>query len=1025
MKIAIMKRLIVFVAVMFTLVPSAFAKESKIEAEDKYSLFWDTRKTRNEATKEQKKTHLENSKQGLEDRWTKEIKEASLADEQELNDLASKYREEINSARNEDVRFNLRLNLAIVLARIAMLFPGQMEKIHYLEEALKITEKINAEDRNNENRDKSLYLQAAILADLDRESDAVEVWGKLAQEEFESVFRWKALVEVGDYHFRRDNFSSALKFYESAKKIGRDLWEETDRLRMVEYRAAWASYYSSDAKKVIVNCLPLFSQQDYIISDFKERKLVKEDAVELIAWAFFHLDDLNYTKASFNRQEIKPYSVKISIEVMKRYTDKREFEKAGEIGEYVYNKNSLDPDSPQLLSELQELYEKADELEKRNVVWKRLADMLVKSSVWRVKNKETIEKVVAMEELSDKAAHQLADFYFERGNKTGSPEDYAEAASVLELVTQNPLPGKNEDADLLRLGHSYYYAGQFGKASEVYANVKSKSGSNGSLPQIAAYQSVLASEKIWRESFAQAAQAGKVPAGDKVILEKLATLERNVADYVSRYGSTLSQSVDLVLMAAAANSDHERHDRAVSLWSDSLAMKPNAFQRSIAIRSILMETVERGDNDLVIKRAMAFLRSEEWNAVSVDLQKEVLGILGKATLDKAGMLADLGKAKEAGDLLLSVGSEFEGIYQREKILRDGGYMLAMAGDWDIAKDTADIYLANKDYEKYRPDMLYLKGRSFESMIQFDSAANTFINLAQKYPGYDKSESGLMRAEKLAIADDDYPTAARATIILATRPEYKQCKEDCFLRAIAYYQKANNHGEAIAAAGKMLASKMSIAARLKGEFLLARSQTYSGKRNLGHQTLERMVKKLEANRSALASDEYKEIAGELYFTLGEEDRLRLESIALNKKSGNSRERIRQKMDLFERAVAYYEKAAATRHPTWFSKSNFIVGEAAEKLANEISSVSSKSEVIPSQVAIELKNTVVSLANMSRQFYSANVLAEKKDPDQFRENLWVKKSQVRLAEAGSDRRISTSSAFELPWIMSNSANNLWSL
>ena len=95
------------------------------------------------------------------------------------------------------------------------------------------------------------------------------------------------------------------------------------------------------------------------------------------------------------------------------------------------------------------------------------------------------------------------------------------------------------------------------------------------------------------------------------------------------------------------------------------------------------------------------------------------------------------------------------------------------------------------------------------------------------------------------------------------------------------------------------------------------------------------------------------------------------------------------------VARYNQAATANSPKWSSQARFRIASAAHDLADDIHSIPVKTQAKLSPTTKEkFKLQADRLRRLAKKYYSANLLARRKEPQRYRSNPWIKKSAVRL-------------------------------
>jgi hypothetical protein len=438
----------------------------------------------------------------------------------------------------------------------------------------------------------------------------------------------------------------------------------------------------------------------------------------------------------------------------------------------------------------------------------------------------------------------------------------------------------------------------------------------------------------------------------------------------------------------------EKFDGASRFWQRALVSQPSAAQRGIAIRGMIFANMKNGSAGDVVELVRRFLKLEDWRALGLNLGNELRGVLSAAALDEGKRLNDAGKVLEAGLLMTQIAQEFSELPDRDRIYRDGSYMLAIAGDWARAQKAAEGYFKS-GLLKNRADMTYLLARAHEYQIRLHDAAAKYLELGEKYPRHARAATSLQRAEKLALAEGDYALAAQAAAAQGEQAAKEADRLAHYGRAVEHLEKADNPDKALSLARKRLRSSGSVGERLRSRLLVARTTYMAGSEQEGLDELAIIAKEVERSRNKLGADEYAALTGEANFQLAEEARRKFDDFRIVERGGPVAGNLNTKSKYFEELVSGYDKAAAAGDPRWAARSRYQLATAAQSFADEIAGIPNKTEenqTLRSQN--RYKATVDRLQAMARKYLSTNVLAARKDPTKYKDNEWIDKSSRQL-------------------------------
>lgn len=921
---------------------------------------------------------------------------------EKLQNAAKNYRKHLEEHPNANNRPFVLLNLAQINFLIGnKLAQSDAESGSYAkDEAINYLKEIEDNHKGFVYREQAQYLRAIILESIDRPDEALAVWEAITASGRDVGPVFYAYVAIGDHYFSRDLSSKAVPAYQRAMKVLEKLdLEDPDYERMrVNYRLAWAAYRSTDLNVAVGASLALLEPNPQM-KDEDQREKIQQDAINLIGDALYEVNSRTRSQEILKRRDLSVFAPKIGLRTLTRYFSNNIFNEAILLGEELIEEFPLSKEAPEFIQITADSLERSGQQSRRIAVLEKLAMMLPAGALWRSRHRDDPATIRDMEQKAREAAAIVASWHYERGLAAGSMTAFAAAASHYEMLINNSPNSDQASQYRLRLAHCHFFSGQNEEAANLYEALKNEYKVDAETLQIASYQLVLTNERLWRQKFGKLAEKGSDPTADSQTQAALRKLEKSVDEFSARFPGQ-SRAVDLLLVAANANRDMNDFEHATNYWQRVLVSQPSPPQRAVAVRGLVFSTLKTQSPGQVVELTRRFLKLEDWQTLGLNIGTELKGILSAATLDEGKRLNDSGKILEAGQLLSSIASDFNDIPNRDRIWRDGGYLLAIAGDWAGAQNTAEAYLET-DLKKNRPDMIYLAGRAHEYQMRLHDAAKRYYELASKFPSHPRAASSLSRAENLALAEDDYSLAAVAALEAAKREKDSRSSQLAFQRAVTYREKSGDVRKAIEIAQARLTASKTPAERFKADIVLNRLLYTAGREQEALDNLTVLSRRVERDKTTINSEDYSEIAGEIYFLLGEEARRQFDDFKLSDRSGSINANIQQKSRFFEELVASYDKAAATGSPKWATQARYRLATVAEEFAEEIASIPNRAnEAMTFKTQSRYKATIDRLKNLAKRYYSSNALAARRDVAKYKDNEWVKKSVMRINNENSD-------------------------
>jgi hypothetical protein len=951
--------------------------------------------------RELERKELERAK--LRDRWVKiqeqerTVKNQSAAAELEsLKKSAREYERSIESAgknRSEPYAlFNLARVHYTIGRRVVALEQGSGEA-NFLK-SMDLSKLLINTFPDFEKNDQAGYIGALSAEALKQDDAAKKFWQLVGSMKTKSIFVAHAHIALGDERFGDEDPVTALKHYQKALE-GLPSTESSridyERVR-AKYRLSWAAFKAaqldlavSTAKDLLQPALATFS--------LSQRRKITQDAVELVAHALYEQNEFTQIKAELLDKRMHEHAATAGLIIMEKYVANGLHAEANDVGQLVLTHFRLTSELPAILDLVASSCEKIGKTPTRISALEKIAMLLPKDSLWRGQFGNDRMRLRSMEQRAEAAARIVAAHHYDQGLATGSRNSYASAAAFFTILTD--FKPNSEDANRwrLKIAHSAYFTNEYKKADAQYDAIRSQQKVDNETLEVAAYQLAMSRERAWRAAYANAVHEGKDPANEAEVNDSLRSLEAAVDDFSNKFPDK-ARSVDLLLVAAACNRDNNKLAQASKYWQRAMVSAPTHSQRASAIRGILFASVKEGNYSEAVKLSEQFLQLEDWGTLGSPLRTEVLGVLSSAANSESQKLSDLGKVRDAGTLLTRVALDYKEIPAREDHLRNGSYLLAVAGDWTQTRQAAGYYIEN-GLQKHSADMNYLMARALEHQFEFKAAATQFLLTAKKFPEHKRSVTCLKKAEALAVGEDDYTTAGHAALILGDRSKEQSLRIGNYARAGEHYLQANEPEFALKAASRRLATSKAPSDKIAAEIQSATIRYDSGDEVKALQDYQTIASRIERSKGSLG-DSYPQLAALANSKLAEEDLAQLEDFDINTRDTPVQTSINTKAKYFEAMAKRFDTVARLDVPGYSSKARFEIANAAELLSQDILTAQNKyTDQMNNKSRSDLSATSEKLRRMAQRYYSENVLARNRNPGAHRNDPYIKKSTLRLS------------------------------
>ena len=721
------------------------------------------------------------------------------------------------------------------------------------------------------------------------------------------------------------------------------------------------------------------------------------------------MNDIPFTKATIKRSVLKNHAGKIVLRTLRNYFLNNIFDDVIELGEYGLELYPANEVAPEILAVVADAYKGSNNPIKRIETLEKMALFLPRDSLWRTRHKDEYLATRSMEKLARAAANTVSNHYYQKGMSSGNPS-YFEAASSYFSVLINQAPnGKNHISLRLKRAHCYFFSEKYKKAAYQYEDLIKNHDIEHSALKIAAFQLVLTREKIWRKSYARSLSKGQKPQIDGDTLHNLSNLENSVESFSTRFppkAVNANNEVvnDALLIAASANRDHDRFKEATKYWQRVLISNPASGQRAIAIRGIVMAKVHQGNPGPIIETTKNFLRLERWRALGLTLDLELRGILTQATKEEAARLEKKGDYDKAGALQVKIAEEFPRIPDQAKIYRDGIYMLAMGGKWLAAESAANRFI-DKGIQTHLDDVSYLKAKALDYQMRFPEAAREYLRYGKKFPLHRKAKSSIQRSIEIGKADGNLILSAKASELLGDTEKSRSKKVEYYKNSYEFFKASDSYDDALRIAIKRKKVSKSLNEILPVNLDIAKAQMQIRSEDEALENFEELTKTASINRDRINKNVYQSTYGEAQFYLAKEAIAQLHDFNILERGGNLRNTVNQKLRYFEKVVQRLELATKSGHPEWSSRCRYLLGKESDDLADHLYLVMQESNTSDG-IRETLREQVQRLRKMAKVHYSTNLLAQSRNPTKYKNNLWIKKSRLRVsAYTGGGRQPSS--------------------
>lgn len=1023
---------------MFSTVSQAQAEDQRVSMDDSndvpntealsaYKKFWDAFREYEVKSRRVSVEEYQKTLDGLESIYEKDERSYVEKRIELLTSAEKKYQGNLQQIAEGRNRPFVLINLAqtyVELASIQNSIGQDTASKETRKNALLTLKEIEDKYPEFQHLSEAMYLRASILESNNESLEALPIWKKLAATNLDK-FGLHASLVLGDREFENAAPEKALQYYQKAKDILKNLTGKDhalDELR-VNYRIAWANFKAGKTQAAL-SAVSRILTPEIISHTVRQRQKITSDLGDLTAYCLFAQDNASRTEEVLASRSYRIVGPRASLTLMNQYLTSNYASKAADVGKIATEEFSLAAELPDILK----VRAKADDLAGRKAsrieALEKLSMLLPAGSLWRQKNHNDSGVITHMEEIARSASELVAADYYQQGLDTGNPRKFTMSANYYQNLLEDRPNTEKAPQWRLQIANARYFAGNLRDADRGYSELISALKTPEDVLMNAYYQRVLTLEKIWRTEFEAAVQKGIETSNNPRILSHLANLENAIEEHTTRFPSQ-SRSIDLLLVAASANRDQNRFDQAGRFWQRTLVSNPSPGQRSIAVRGLIFNKIRGGKPSEIIESASNFLKFENKDSMFGGLRQELLGVLATATNDESTYLAKRGLSDEAGTLLLQTVSDFPDLPNREKFWRDGAYFLAISGNWARAQASAENFLKDT-FSEFSGDMKYLLARAHEYQLRFDQSVKAYVDLAEDHPNHPRALTSLERAEKLALADNNFLMAGRAAEAMARygkEPSGRLAKLDA---AIDHFMKGGNFAKAKEAAERRVQNSRSLVEKLKSELAIGKVRYESGDIQVAIDDLDTLSKQIDRARTSLG-DGYRGLASETNMILGEHALKLFQNSKIEGGNATAASKVDRKSRLFTDLSSRFDKVANLESPEFSAKARFLVAQAATKFADELSAIPSRNgEPATLRNQTRFNQNINHLRDLAQKYHGSNILAKQRAPQSFMKNEWISKSALALSSsASSSEKIGRSANLDqLSTASSNDMPQQWS-
>ena len=292
-------------------------------------------------------------------------------------------------------------------------------------------------------------------------------------------------------------------------------------------------------------------------------------------------------------------------------------------------------------------------------------------------------------------------------------------------------------------------------------------------------------------------------------------------------------------------------------------------------------------------------------------------------------------------------------------------------------------------------MTYLLARSNEYQLRFNESVNQYLSLGEHHPNHPRSLASLERAEKLAVAEENFTGAAKAARIRAERGKNDRDKLAGYDAAISYMLLGGQNANAMAMAEQRKSASKTTTEKLEAELGIANVRYQTGDKQSAVDDLDTIAKQIERAKFTLG-DSYRRLAADANFRLGEHAYAIFREKRIDDSKGDTASQVDSKSKVFAELVTRMDKVASLDQPDLSPKARFTIAQAASALADEINGIPARTgEPVTLKSQSRFNQNITRLRDMANRYHGNNILAKQRSPQAYAKNEWIGKSALALS------------------------------
>ncbi len=611
----------------------------------------------------------------------------------------------------------------------------------------------------------ALYMEGFCYSEMGDGEKAVQAFKKLVQLRPHSKLVPEALFRIGEYYFDNAQLEKAAEMYK------RVLSYKTKLYNMALYKLGWTYYRLGEYQKGVDYFVKVIEYANSHTSSIASS--MKNEAIKYIAISFNDWTGLDGLVKFLDKLGWPEYSVKVLVELGNIYNQITRYDEAIRTYLFITKKFPNYPGNLDLMVKVMNIQAKQDNVEESFKTRLEIVKLFNPQSEWYKHQDEATRKKAR--QLVEKLLYEYATYFHSQGQKTKDPglkkEYYQKAIEGYKLFLKL-FPGSPREVEVSSLlADLYYEMKMYPEAGELYKKITQLIADPKKQEfKDAAFSMVLSYVK-WLDQYE------KSPEGKKV-LEKIKAMEKQIYAHkntTASYPKTITYG-DLPLPV-------KKLIEANNYYLELFPTSPDTVKIIYKAGEIFMRY---GDYQDALRQFEKIVYKFPDSPLLVDAVKNVVHCF--TMMNQYGQLYQwseevlklpAGKNKEVEKLLRKIlsGSLFKDAKALEK---KGEYLKAAETYLELAKKYPEAEFTDK--------AIYNAGLLYEKVGNYFKAIKILLQLADRYPKSKLAPSALFIAANISEKILDFLGAAEIYLKLVERYPRDKKAPDALYNAAVWYEK---------------------------------------------------------------------------------------------------------------------------------------------------------------------------------------------------------------------------------------------